>query len=281
LTIPNLPDAYPRSTWRLIVQPPQDGATNMAIDEAIAERIGAGLAPPTLRFYAWEPACLSLGYAQPIADVDRERLRAQGWGIVRRLTGGRAILHIDEVTYSVAAPIDEPRVKGGVLESYRRLSQGLMAGLEGLGMLVQAERALKSSRGSDRPVCFEVPSDYEITTQGRKMLGSAQTRRYGTVLQHGALPLYGDITRICEALIFPDEVAREAARERVRERAITLEAALGERLELEQVAGVLAAGFARALNLDLDPAQLSSEELARAGILRKTKYASQEWTERH
>src|SRR5512143_2552502 len=92
---------YSPADWRLITHPAMDGPSNMAIDEAIAEGVAAGRSPSTLRFYAWQPGCLSLGYAQPAADVLYDRLSASGWDIVRRLTGGRAILHIDELTYSI------------------------------------------------------------------------------------------------------------------------------------------------------------------------------------
>src|SRR5690606_22324006 len=121
-----------------------------------------------------------------------------------------------------AAPNSEPRVAGGVLESYRRLSQGLLAGLQRLGAAVSAEKSAGEAHGFKGPVCFEVPSDYEITVSGRKLLGSAQTRRSGIVLQHGALLLYGDLSRICDALAFYDEEEREDARRRVCSRAITL-----------------------------------------------------------
>jgi len=253
----------------------------MAADEAIAEAVGARCVPPTLRFYAWEPACLSLGYAQPAADVDRDRLRERGWDAVRRLTGGRAILHVDELTYSIAVPIDEPRVAGGVVESYRRLSAGLLAGLGQLGAAVQADRAVEEARGFKGAVCFEMPSDYEITVEGRKLLGSAQTRRTGAVLQHGALPLYGDITRICDVLAFPDETQRKAARERVRARALTLEEALGHRISLARAGEALMAGFCEALNLTLEESSLTTAEQARAEELRAARYATDEWTNRN
>jgi lipoate-protein ligase A len=97
-----------KDSWRLLVTPPARGAWNMAVDEAILEAVGRGASLPTLRLYAWEPACLSLGYAQPIGDVDQPRLRARGWDLVRRPTGGRAVLHTDELTYSVIAPPGEP-----------------------------------------------------------------------------------------------------------------------------------------------------------------------------
>lgn len=272
---------YAPAVWRVIIHPPQDGPTNMAIDEAIAEAVGARRVPPTLRFFAWEPACLSLGYAQPISDVDATRLHERGWDVVRRLTGGRAILHTDEVTYSVAAPMGEPRVEGGVVESYRRLSVGLLAGLMRLGAGAQAEQSAGEGRGFKGPVCFEVPSDYEITVSGRKLLGSAQTRRSNAVLQHGALPLRGDLARICEALVFDSEAARDEARQRVRARAITLEEALGHGVGMARVVGALMAGFCEALNLSLDEAQLSPEEEVRGAELRAAKYAAKQWTAKH
>ncbi|RLC86950.1 MAG: hypothetical protein DRI79_09275, partial [Chloroflexi bacterium] len=175
----------------------------MAVDEAILRAVAAGLVPPTLRLYAWEPPCLSLGRAQPLADVDREAVQAAGFNLVRRPTGGRAILHVDELTYSVVAPQGEPRVTGGIVESYRRLSAGLVHGLERLGMagLVADRRAPPSPTGrGGTGVCFEVPSDYEITAGGRKLVGSAQMRAQSVVLQHGAVPLHGDIARICSLL---------------------------------------------------------------------------------
>jgi lipoate-protein ligase A len=274
-------DGYPRAVWRVIVHPAADGASNMAIDEAILENVAAGCAPATLRFFAWEPPCLSLGYGQPVSDVDSGRLAARGWGMVRRATGGRAILHTDELTYSVVAPIGEPRVEGGVVESYRRLSQGLLAGLQRLGVCADADRRAKSAAKPANPDCFEVPSDYEITANGRKLVGSAQTRRRGAVLQHGSLPLYGDLARICDVLVFPDEAAREAARKRVRRRAATLEEVLGERVEMARVVEAMTSGFATALNLDLQEDSLSPDEERRAEALRAEKYAALRWTAIH
>lgn len=273
--------AYSHTVWRAIIHRPANGPTNMAIDEAISEAVGKGLTPPTLRFYAWDPACLSLGYSQPIADVDVDRLARRGWDIVRRLTGGRAILHVDELTYAIAAPMDDPRVAGVVVESYRRLSQGLLAGLECLGIPVHADKAVEGAHGFKGPICFEVPSDYEITVNGKKLLGNAQTRRGTVVLQHGALPLYGDLTRICDVLAFDGETERETARRRVLERAITLEEALGERHSMVRVVGSLMAGFAEALNLSLEESQLTGWEQVRAKELRETKYATPAWTQRH
>jgi lipoate-protein ligase A len=193
----------------------------MAIDESILLGVAEGASPPTLRFFAWAPPCLSLGYAQSLADVDGERLKARAWGLVRRPTGGKAILHTDELTYSVITPQTDPRVTGGIVESYRRLSQGLVRGV---------------------------------------------------VLQHGTLPLTGDITRICDALAFADEAEREQAKERVRARAITLELALGAAVSWEGAANAMKHGFREALKIQFESGTLSEAEMERARELRERKY---------
>jgi lipoate-protein ligase A len=263
---------YPLGTWRLIRSQAADGATNMAIDEAILRGVASGDAPPTLRLYSWDPPCLSLGRGQPVDDVDRQAVRAAGYDLVRRPTGGRAILHIDELTYSLIVPEEDPRVAGGVVESYRRLSAGLVRGLERLGVeeIVADERL--ENRGHEGPVCFEQPSDYEITVGGRKLVGSAQMRARGVVLQHGALPLYGDIARICPLLASHPDPSQ------VHARAAAVDKVLGRAVTWDEAAEALAEGFAEALNLTLEPGTLTPEELARAQVLRAEKYAADQWT---
>lgn len=274
-------ETYDPAVWRVILHQKASGAMNMAIDEAIAAHVGTQLAPPTLRFYQWKPACLSLGYGQPSTDVDLERLRDKGWDIVRRLSGGRAILHIDELTYSIAIPADDPRMQGGVIDSYRRLSRGLIGGLEALDISVNANPATRQVHRFKGPVCFEVPSDYEITVRGKKLIGSAQTRRSGlAALQHGTLPLFGDIARICETLAFPSEWHRQVAVARVRERALTLEDILGKQVDFRIAARAIQQGFEQALNLTLVVSELSKEERSQAENLRINKYATDAWTHR-
>jgi lipoyl(octanoyl) transferase len=274
----------PRTDWRLVLTPPAPGAWNMAVDEAILEAVGRGEARPTLRLYAWAPPCLSLGYAQPVSDISTEAVQTHGWQVVRRLTGGRAILHTDEITYSVCGPLDEPRLAGGVLESYRRLAGALLRALELLGVPAKAlekpQSAPPAEAGPLNPVCFEVPSNYEITAGGRKLLGSAQARRKEGVLQHGSLPLVGDLRRILQALNFPDPQARWLAAERLLERAVTTEGASGRVIDWDEAAQAFQKGFTETLNLELRPAELSAAELARAEVLMKEKYDSWAWTGR-
>jgi len=270
----------PQAEWRLVVDGVADGATNMAVDEAIAEATVAGHAPPTLRFYGWQPPCLSLGRNQSFAEVDAARCAVHGYHIVRRPTGGRAILHTDELTYSVAGPADEPMLHGGVLEVYHRISAGLLAGLRRLGIEAQ-ETPVHSRTGADASAaCFEVPSAHEITVDGRKLVGSAQCRRGGWVLQHGSLPLRGDVARIVDGLAFDDEGKRETLRQALRRRAITVAQALGREVSLAEAAQALAEGFAAVLNLTLVPGELTAWERARAAELREMKYGSASWTQR-
>ena len=273
---------FPSATWRVIYSPPAPGPWNMALDEALLEASLGGDSLPTLRLYAWEPACLSLGYAQSITDADLAALNAYGWDLVRRPTGGRAILHTDELTYSVCGPQDEPRLSGSVLESYQTLAQALLNALQRLHIPALAHARNSPAAGSDPkgPVCFEVPSNYEITVGGKKLVGSAQSRRKGGVLQHGSLPLVGDLTRITQALCFTDEPARQSAANRLLERATTAESVLGEAVPWDVAARAFESAFAETLNLTLLRQEPSPAELARAEALVTEKYAHPSWNER-
>jgi len=274
--------------WRLIYTPPARGSWNMAVDEALLESTRSGAEPPTLRLYSWEPACLSLGFAQSFGDVDYPRLQEHGWELVRRPTGGRAILHTDELTYSVTGPQDEPRLEGSVLESYRRLSQALLDALHQLNVPAEsagvhvspAAGALANGADPKGPVCFEVPSDYEIVVGGKKLIGSAQARRKGGVLQHGSLPLVGDLSRIVQGLVFTSEPEREQAAERVLHRATTVETVLGLPISWEAAAEAIAKGFEKVLDLRLIVQELTPSELARAAALQKEKYDHDGWNKR-
>lgn len=266
--------------WRLLLTPPARGAWNMAVDESILEHIGRGEVLPTLRLYAWQPPCLSLGYAQPVSDVDFGRLRERGWEMVRRPTGGRAILHTDELTYSIIAPSTEPRLAGSILESYRHLAGALMEALRSLGIPVEMAGDAPHNRNSSNAVCFEAPSAYEIVVQGRKLIGSAQARRREGVLQHGSLPLTGDLTRITQVLVYADEAEREEAAKRLQARAVTAEAVLGRPLRWDAAAQAFIRAFEVELNLEFVEGALSASERKRADELVREKYAHPSWNER-
>jgi len=266
--------------WRLLITPPAHGAWNMAVDEAILEAVGRGDSLPTLRLYAWEPACLSLGYAQPLAEVDIPRLHAYGWEMVRRPTGGRAVFHTDEITYSVIAPLAEPRLAGTVLESYSRLATVMVEAFRLLNLPVEVQEHAGAGSKTPNPVCFEVPSTSEITSGGKKLVGSAQARRKEGILQHGSLPLTGDLRRILQVLVFPDEEARRRAASHLLERATTVETVLGRVVSWNEAAQAYITAFQSVLALELQPDELTMEEEARARELSATKYAHSEGTQK-
>jgi lipoate-protein ligase A len=243
----------------------------MAVDDAILQAVLAGMSPPTLRFYSWSHSCLTLGRGQKSTDVDFQRVADLGWEVVRRASGGTAVLHEDELTYCLALPSGHPLAQLDIVESYHHISRALLAGLRLLGLAAHAEPVV-SRPVINSPVCFDIPSHYEVTVDGRKLVGSAQVRRKGGVLHHGSLPLDGDLGRICDGLAYSDETQREQAKRNVRAVAITLSEALGEQVALRAVAEAITQGFITALELDVVRDTLAEYEHAAAARLEEQVY---------
>jgi lipoate-protein ligase A len=263
------------SAWRLLVSEPLDGATNMAVDEALLRSRIQAVGAPTVRFYGWRPATVSMGYAQPLDEtVDRARCAELGVGLVRRPTGGSAILHEGpegEVTYSVVARGGDFPGAEDVLETYRAIGQGLRAGLGRLGLATELVPLVRGRRdlAATPTFCFRRAGAYEIAVSGLKLVGSAQRRQRGAFLQHGSVVLDADPARI--RAIFPREPEPMAGM-------TTLAAALGSPPRWEVVVGALAAGLAEALGTALEPAGLTPEEWALTDALVAEKYATEAWT---
>lgn len=267
--------------WRLIIQAPYSGSWNMAIDESILFHVAQHSVLPTLRLYAWNPYTLSLGHAQPIYDVDMRSIKKFGYDLVRRPTGGRAILHADELTYSVTVADDNKIITGSVLESYRTISFALMRGLELVG--VSSESKLKDEAEnhlSKNAVCFEYPSDYEITWNGKKLIGSAQARKNNGLLQHGAIPIHGDITRIIDTLSSIKDNEKEEAKTRLLNRAVTVTGVLGKRITWGTMANALISSFSQTLDIQFIRSTLTTSEFSKAKDLVAEKYANDAWTKR-
>jgi lipoate-protein ligase A len=257
--------------WRLLVTEPCDGATNMAIDEALWRGRQDGTAPATLRIFAWAPPTVSLGYGQPLdAAVDVSACRRLGVGVVRRPTGGSAIYHDGperELTYSVVASNEDLGVPSDLLATYRWIALALLRGLRALG--APAEIVAAPETGGPTPAfCFARTGRYEIEVAGRKLVGSAQRRLGSVFLQHGSVLLGVDEPRLRQ--VFPGTPDPLAAM-------TTLEAALGHRPSFEEVAAALAQAFTEEHGLALAPRGLSSEERARVEALVSDKYASDAW----
>lgn len=259
--------------FRLLVTEPLDGAANMALDEALLlGRLRHG-SPPTLRFFAWAPPTVSLGYGQPLDDrIDTRAAEAMGVGLVRRPTGGSAILHEGpdlEITYSVAAAAGDFEGAGDLLETYRWIAAGLLAGLRALGAAVDMVPVQPSDPRAMPAFCFARTGSFELEVDGRKLVGSAQRRQGTAFLQHGAIMLGAERARLRR--VFPGGADPLATM-------TTLEAVLGRRPRFDEAAQALADGFRTAHGLALAPAGLSAEEIALAGMLEREKYATDYWT---
>jgi len=257
--------------WRLLVTEPVDGATNMAIDEALWRGRQDMTSLPTVRFFAWNPPTVSLGYGQPLDDaVSVETARRLGVGIVRRPTGGSAIYHdgpARELTYSVVASNEDLGVTTDLLEAYRWIARALARGLRALGVPAEIV-ATPRAKGVTPAFCFARTGRYEIELEGRKLVGSAQRRRGRCFLQHGSVLLGVDEPRL--RALFPttaDPLASMA----------TLEAALGRRPTFEEIADALAAAFEAEHGLLLRPGGLSHDEHTLVERLVHDRYATDAW----
>jgi lipoate-protein ligase A len=172
-------------------------------------------------------------------------------------------------------------LSGDIITSYQRLSTAILLALKNLGLPAESQPLMKSTQDTQADtVCFEIPSHYEITVKGKKLVGSAQARKKNAVLQHGTLPLNGDLTRITQALVYPDEGARSKAAHRLLSRATTVESVLGRTVPWGEVAKAFANAFKTALDIDLFIEELSQPERVRAEELIGEKYGNEEWTRR-
>lgn len=267
------------TSWRLLDTGYQTGPENMAIDEAIMRAHGRGEVPPTLRFYGWQPAAVSIGYFQSMEnEIDLDAVRSGGWGYVRRPTGGRMIFHHIELTYSVV--ISEELLPGGVVETYREISQGLLAGFQVLGapaVLSGGEvDPRRADPGGNHTACFDTPSAYELEIDGRKAAGSAQTRRDGVILQHGSIMLDLDVPLLISLMRVPEEL-RPKLIERLEKKAVTLREALGRHVSYDEAREAFTQGFARGMGLALQPGDLTPSERAEAVELVREKYGNDSW----
>src|SRR5919201_363204 len=267
-------------TWRLIRDPPASGAWNMAVDEVLLDGVAAGTAPPTLRFYGWKPPCLSLGYFQSFDVVDAAACRELGIDIVRRPTGGRAILHDRELTYSIALPASVLGHDRGILPSYHRISRALQAGLAELGVATtMAPQSAAPTMQEHGPICFDRPSAHEILLYGRKLVGSAQVRRSDALLQHGSILIEPRIAIMLRCLRLPIAVtpAGEGS-SRIDDGVIGLaEVGLSDPAI---IAGAIATAFEREFGTALATGGLAAGEEGAVQALTTSKYQTRAWTER-
>lgn len=257
-------------------------AMNMAIDEALLSS-----KKPVLRFYGWKPAGLSIGYFQSTQSFNLDNLKKNNIELVRRLTGGNAVLHDKELTYSFI--IDESEMPKSVVDSYKVISKGLLQGLLNLGL--KAVMNEEVDKGEKSAVCFNDPSWYEIIVNGKKLVGSAQKRVDGKVLQHGAVLIDNDIERYVslfncsndkkpikkEPLIKNQLNKRDNLLKKLKNRMTSINEELDNKKSYDDVKKAMIKGFEKALDIEFEESELSREEIKLAEKLEKEKYSSKNW----
>lgn len=267
-------------TWRFLNTGSSAAAFNMALDEAIFLLHEAGRTPPTLRVYAWGFPTLSLGYAQNTAtEVDLAACQEHGVAVVRRPTGGRAVLHDHEVTYSVVMPLRLSDGLRSLTAHYHLIGTALAAALHALQLPVRLERPRVRTAGTRvaaSPACFAALSRYELSVAGKKLVGSAQKRGQRSLLQHGSIPLSMDRQRLFACLQVPPE-----QRTRLVQEAYTTMTAVHEvaptPLNAAALHAALRDAFAATCGVELADSQLRPEEWQLAQELEATKYATAAW----
>jgi len=257
--------------WRLIDTGLGEAFFNMALDESIARLAIERKAPPALRVYGWSRPSVTLGRFQRAADVDSELCAARGIPVVRRPTGGRAILHGDELTYSFSSPANMGHMTEGLFRSYATLSRAFLLAFLSLGIEVKASGRKRGVRTDRSPLCFSSTSFGEITLEGRKIIGSAQRRWPGGMLQQGSIPL--EPPRHDTAAVFfrtREHDANEAG-------SLMGLHEVDTSITYESLRQALSKGFQQSLGISLVETPPSAEEIETAAMLEETKYSQEEW----
>jgi len=261
-------------TCRFINTGIQDAALNMALDESILLHHIRGAVPPTLRVFRWSQSSISLGRFQSVErEIEDELCQQQSVALVRRPTGGRAVYHRDEFTYSIVIG-KRDGAPAGVVAAYAYLAQGLLAALHKLG--VQAE--LSDERVSKHPsaACFASSTQADLTSSGFKLVGSAQVWKESSLLQQGSLPLDDRAAEFFALLRYPNEGARAEALALYQEKTTPLHTFAPD-ASWDDVGQAFRHGFSSALQATFAPGEISQSEWELAHQLVEEKYSKLTW----
>ncbi len=246
--------------WRLIKLKENSGAMNMALDEAMMLARQQGKVSNTLRFFTWNPACASIGFFQSLdKEIDIDKTKELGIDVVRRYTGGGAVFHDAELTYSFV--LDEKDASDDIIESYHKICKGIIFGLEKLG--IKAE--------------FKPIND--IIVNGKKISGNAQTRKNKVILQHGTILLDVDVNKMFSILNVPDEKIKDKMIQAVEQRVTSLNKEMGKDTAIEIVQDALIEGWKKAFDVEFEEQDFTEYELEQAKKLYENKYNTKEWLE--
>jgi lipoate-protein ligase A len=262
--------------WRLINSGFQTGAMNMALDEALLNSVANGDSLPVLRFYRWRPATVTLGYAQSVfKDLDLDVCRRAGLDVVRRSTGGRAVLHDNEVTYSVIAPFNKGLFGNSILDCYRVISEVLQRTLVQLSLPAQLVpgKLRDDSQSATKAICFTAPSQYELVINDRKVAGSAQKRQGQVFLQHGSIPIEVDLELLGKVLKSDVNSVTAGSLSNVG----WLNQWSVKPLTITDVEVPLAAMFSRHMQIKWQHSEPTSAELQEAKRMSTEKFGHSDW----
>ena len=270
--------------WRVIVSEKLSSAMNMAIDETILNGIIAGTSPPTIRFYDWLFPTASYGYNQSWEkELDLELVRKNNFDYVRRPTGGRLVLHYDEVTYAVIAPAVD-QLSGNVIQSYSEISRALREGFLLMGLDVDLERGELSTQHQRENLnpCFTSSSRYELKYMNKKIAGSAQFRKKNVILQHGSILLNHDQSKVADILPGLSSEQRQRVGKYLSRKSTAINKNLKEGLSFSQAAEYLKRGFKMAWSADQFRHQEDFEDHEKKEInqLISNRYSSDDWNKR-
>lgn len=272
-----------KTKWYFINSGPCSPSFNMALDEALLDWHSEGSIPPVIRFYEWNPATLTIGYFQKAEkDINLQEVKSQGLGFVRRPTGGRAVLHDKELTYSVIVSEQYPNMPESVTEAYRVLSEGLLMGFQNLGLdayfsVPDSKEKREELKKPQSAVCFDASSWYELVVEGKKVAGSAQTRQKGVILQHGSILLDLDLDQLLSLFNFSSDAVRERMRRKMPDKAVAINNLSNRPITIAECIDAFRSGFEKALDIELVPYELTEEQKSYVHDLEQTKYLTDEW----
>jgi lipoate-protein ligase A len=252
-----------RPSWRLILDGNLPGARNMARDMAILEAVSEAEAPPTLRLYGWNPPCLSLGRHQEADTADFDFCRSEGIDVVRRPTGGRALLHHLELTYAVVAPLGKGPLPRGLQDAYRLICRALVQAMKALGVeaeLTCGDVNLQLPGPRSAVPCFEAPAGGEVVVRNRKLIGSAMRAHGSAILQHGAILIDWDGRLHAGSMGLADDAS-------LRPQVTTLRDEIGRDLPHSVLEETVVEAFTEEFGVEIEPGQSSEIERARENEL--------------
>ena len=252
-----------KEEWRLLITEDNSAFKNMAMDRAVLVENSNGNVPPTVRFYTWKPSAISIGYFQSLQDeVDLEKCNMIGVDCVRRITGGGAVFHENELTYSIVIPESHSQIPKNILDSYGRICGAIIKGLKQL----------------------DIESQYypinDIITDGKKISGNAQTRKLKTVLQHGTVLLDVDVEKMFTILKVPDEKIKDKLISDVRKRVTSVKNILGKDVSFIDSAEAMKIGFEKEFNVELVKGKLTKKEIELTEMFEKSLFSTKEWNQK-